>query len=162
MESMDKFRKQVIKTGRALCELPKISVVYATDKMFRSYVYGFGEVERQAVNNFFKLYKKYGLLSDELKTKRKIFKEVIADRKRREYVESLQNKPNRLIRVQKPKYLLPYSGKELGFILRKLSFQSYLDKRKPKKMTSDDFDYLVSKMGRAHLNDFNKLLNSDI
>lgn len=31
----------VVKMGRAISELPKVSVVYASDEMFRNYVFSF-------------------------------------------------------------------------------------------------------------------------
>lgn len=162
MEINHNFGILFIEAGRALCELPKISVVYATDKMFHQYVYGFDSKEIKAVKKFFKVYKKHGMLTDELKVKKKIFKNVVQDKRMRKQEEALPYFPNRLVKVKLPDEFLNYSAKELGTLLRKFSFQSYLDKRKPQKMTDDDFSYSLYKNRKINVENFNRILNTDI
>lgn len=162
MEINNDLLQIVVKMGRAISELPKVSVVYASDEMFRNYVFSFNKEENDAIKSFFNVYTEYGLMTDDLKIKLNIFNEVMADREIREYYETNRLSPNRLTKLKRPAELLKYSSKELARIFRKFSFINYLDKRKPKKTSEDDFFYMFSKLNKEDVDVYNRIINLDI
>ena len=119
MEINNNLLQIVVKMGRAISELPKVSVVYASDEMFRNYVFSFNKEENDAIKNFFNVYTEFGLMTDDLKIKQNIFNEVMADREIREYYETNRLSPNRLTKLKRPAELLKYSSKELASALSK-------------------------------------------
>lgn len=161
MEIDVKALKMIADTGRVICDVPKVSVMFSTDEMFRLYLYGFNRKEIMSIENFFTVYRQHNLMTDELKTKLDIFNEVIEDKIRREKIKNSPYYPNRITKVKKPDELNEYSAKDLGRIFRWYSFQSYLDVRKP-KLSKNDFGYLMGKWGKKGLDSFNRIMNMDI
>lgn len=146
-------RRKLIDLMSVIEAVPKVSVMYSVDDMFRSYIHIFNKYELKAIENFFEVFEKYNILTDDLKAKREIYKEVKEDIQYRNKMKNTPYYPNRISGIKKHAELQEYSRKELGTLLRKYSYILYRQIRK-RKFDKDDFNYL---MGDVINNNFDKI-----
>jgi hypothetical protein len=154
-------RRKVLDMMSVIQAVPKVSVMYSVDEMFRSYIHIFNQYELKAIENFFEVYEKYNILTDDLKIKREIYREVKEDIKYRNIMKNKPYYPNRISGFKKHAEPQKYSRKELGSHLRKYSYILYRQIRK-RKFEEDDFNYFMGDMLKNNFDKISEFFNKGL
>ena len=148
----------LLEVSDAILDLPKVSIMCASDELFMLYLVELNEERRKSIQDFFYVTRKYNYMTDELEKKEEMFIGVTKNfgvNKKRGF-ESLFDL-SRYSKIKKTAKLKKLSKRELIQMIEKYGIHNYIATKRQKPLNIN-YKKMVKKIIKKNSGEYNNFL----
>lgn len=153
-----KNTEMLLEVSDAILDLPKVSIMCASDELFMLYLVELNEERRKSIQDFFYVTRKYNYMTDELEKKEEMFIGVTKNfgvNKKRAF-KSLFD-PSRYSKIKKTAKLKNLTKTELIQMIEKYGINNYTATKRQKALNID-YHKIVKKIIKKNSGEFHNFL----
>jgi hypothetical protein len=155
---LNKNTEMLLEVSGSILDLPRVSIMCASDELFMLYVTELDEKGRKTIQDFFYVTRKFNFMTDELEKKEEMFIGITENFGvyKKSTLETLFD-PSRLSKIKKTAKLKNLTKRELIKMIEKYGINNYVNTKRQKAL-SINYPKIVKKIIKKNLGEYNNFL----
>jgi hypothetical protein len=148
----------LLEVSDAILDLPKVSIMCASDEFFMLYLIELDDEGRKRIQDFFYVMRKYDYMTDELEKKEEMFigvTKIFSINNKREIVSIIE--PGKYSKIKKTANLKKLTKRELIQMIEKYGIHNYIATKRQKPLNIN-FKKMVEKIIKKNSSEYNNFL----